>query len=150
MALDKENSEEKKKRTFFDAYGCKWTTAGRKCQMLGAMTSDVGSQHLFCAWHFIARSNPNILQSFEEFTAWREKDRETYPKVWEHSGLYVNDNLVWACILGKEQRSEYVKSMIAIEGEIEIVVKEINKTALPTPPEFSAQKLANSFDDLPF
>jgi len=145
MALDKENSEEKKKRTFLEAYGCKWTTAGRKCQMLGTISRIGNSNDGLCSWHFTAQSNPESIQSFEEFTAWREKDRETYPRVWEHSSLYVNDNLVWACILGKEQRKEYVKTMIEIEKEIEISAgtKGIKKTS--ETPEVSAQKLANSF-----
>ena len=150
MALDKKNSEEKKKHTFFETHGCKWITAGRKCQMLGTMSSE--SKHWLCMWHFTAQSSPENIQNFEEFTAWRDKDREIYPRVWEYSGLYVNDNLVWACILGKEQRKEYVMAMIAIEKELEISVKGNNKST--NVPEVSAQKLAISFkgedNEVPF
>ncbi len=61
----------------------------------------------------------------------------------------MNENLILACILGKEQRIEYVKAMIAIEKEIEMSSGRINKTK-PDTVEVSVQKVANSFDEIPF
>ena len=149
MALDKKTSEEKTKRTFCETHGCKWITAGRKCQMLGTLSGGPESKHWLCLWHYDTQSYPEITQSFEEFTKWRDMDRKTYPKDCEYSGLYVNDNLVWACILGKKERREYVKAMIAIEKEIEMSSGRINKTK-PDTVEVSVQKVANSFDEIPF
>jgi len=135
---------EKLKR-FRDVYLCTFRTAGRRCQMLGPHI-DHDSEHRLCTWHWLSQSTPELLQNQEEFIRYRKTDREGYPKEWLQASLYVDDDLVWACILGKEQRREFVRALRVVENEIDNKESK-NVSDAPQTPEVSVQKYAES---LPF
>ena len=101
-------TQEDKYKAFLKRHLCKFQTAGRHCQML-AQHVDRGPESGLCGWHWINQDTPNLLQDNEEFVRYRNMDRQTYPKEWLQAFLYVDDAIVWACILGKEQRKEFVR-----------------------------------------
>ena len=74
---------------------CTFMTAGRRCQIYGGHT-DHGPDNRLCDWHWLYQHLPKLLQDYEEFVRYRNKERETYAKEWLHSLLYVDDDLVWA------------------------------------------------------
>jgi len=138
---------------FLKKYLCIFQTAGRRCQMLGAHT-DHGSEYRLCSWHWLNQSTPKLLQDYDEFIRCRNMDRETYEEEWLQASLYVDDAIVWACILGKEQRKEFVRALRVVENECDKNVfggagrgdKEFVLDHPPTP-EVSVQEYA---DKLPF
>jgi len=103
-----------KYKAFLKAYLCTFQTAGRRCQMLGGHI-DRGSENRLCSWHWLNQDTPQLLQDYEEFVRYRDQDRETYPKEWLQASLYIDDKIVWACILGKEQRKEFVRALRVVE-----------------------------------
>ena len=109
-------TKEGKYKAFLAKQLCTFQTAGRRCQMLGGHV-DHGSESRLCDWHWLYQSIPNLLQDYDEFVRYRDKERKTYAREWQHSILFVDDALVWACILGKEQRREFVRANRAIEAE---------------------------------
>ena len=150
MALDKKEKIESpstpadKLKRFLDIYLCTFRTAGRRCQMLGGHV-DHGSDHRLCTWHWLNQATPDMLQNHEEFIRFREVDREGYPKEWLHASLYVDDDIVWDCILGKEQRKEFVRALRVVEKEID--GKKGEDILDPPTPEVSIKEYA---DSLPF
>ena len=139
--------------SFLKTHLCTFRTAGRRCQMLGGHI-DNGSENGSCSWHWLSQSTPEFLQDREEFIKYRDRDRNTYPKDWAHAGLYVDDELAWACTLGKEQHIEFARAERAIENECDEEVfgdkgrgsKEATPDQPPTP-EVSVQQYAKN---LPF
>jgi len=132
---------------------CMFRTAGRRCQML-AQHVDRGPESGLCGWHWINQDTPNLLQDYEEFVRYRNMDRETYPKEWLHASLYVDDAIVWACILGKEQRKEFIRALrvVEIKCDEEVFGKEgrdpkDSSLDHPPTPEVSVQEYA---EKLPF
>ena len=132
-----------KYKTFLARQLCTFRTAGRRCQMLGGHI-DNGSEYRLCSWHWLCQSTPELLQNRDEFIAYRDRDRQTYPKEWLSASLYVDDEIVWACTLGKEQRKEFVRAMRVIENECDAKGTPIEN---PPTPEVSIKQYAES---LPF
>jgi len=151
MALDKKEKMDSpstpadKLKRFLDVHLCTFRTAGRRCQMLGAH-KDHGSEYRLCSWHWLNQATPELLQNHEEFIRYREVDREGYPEEWLHATLYVDDEIVWACILGKEQRMEFVRALRVVENKIDGKNGQ-NVSDHPPTPEVSIKKYA---DSLPF
>jgi len=143
------NPAERYKR-FLDVHLCTFRTAGRRCQMLGDHI-DHGSEYRLCGWHWLNQGTPDMLQNYEEFVRYRDMDRKTYTKEWLQASLYVDDKIVWACILGKEQRREFTRALRTIENECdeEIFGNPRHKGTIdyPPTPEVSVKKYAES---LPF
>lgn len=131
---------------------CTFQTAGRRCQMLGGHI-DHGSKHGLCSWHWLNQSTPKLLQDYDEFVRYRNADRHIYPEEWLQASLYVDDAIVWACILGKEQRREFVRALRVVENKCdkEVFVEGRNSKEMlsdnPPTPEVSVQKFAAN---LPF
>ena len=132
---------------------CTFKTAGRRCQMLGGHI-DHGSEYRLCSWHWLNQSTPKLLQDYDEFVRWRNMDRETYEEEWLQASLYVDDAIVWACLLGKEQRKEFVRALRVVENECDKKVfggagrgdKDFTLEHPPTP-KVSVQEYA---EKLPF
>ena len=146
-------TQEDKYKAFLKRHLCKFQTAGRHCQML-AQHVDRGPESGLCGWHWINQDTPNLLQDNEEFVRYRNMDRQTYPKEWLQASLYVDDAIVWACILGKEQRREFVRALRVVENECdkEVFGKEgrgpkNQSLDHPPTPEVSVQEYA---ERLPF
>jgi len=149
MALDKKSEEKPtnpadKYKDFLAKMLCTFRTAGRRCQILGAHV-DSGSEYRLCDWHWLCQSTPNLLQDREEFIAYRDRDRQTYPKDWLSASLYVDDEIVWSCTLGKEQRREFVRALRVVENECDEYVfgksEDRGKVFDDTPtPETSVQE----------
>ncbi len=139
-----------KHKAYLKRYLCTYRTAGRRCQLL-AGHEDHGPESGLCGWHWITQGTPRLVQNYEEFVKYREHDRQTYPKEYQQAAVYVDDELVWTCILGKDQRREFVRALIAIENECEeeLFGKSRHKETVDNPPtpEVSVQKYAES---LPF
>ena len=119
MPLDKDKpktpvSTADKYKAYLKKSLCTFKTAGRRCQIL-AQHGAIGAKNGLCGWHWINQSTPRLLQNYEEFVRYRNKDRETYPKEWLQASLYVDDAIVWACILGKEQRKEFIRALRVVE-----------------------------------
>jgi len=127
-----------KYKAFLKKSLCMFLTAGRRCQML-AQHVDRGPESGLCGWHWINQDTPKLLQDYEEFVRYRNMDRETYPKEWLQASLYVDDAIVWACILGKEQRKEFIRALRVVENECDKKVfgedgsKEFVSDHPPTP-----------------
>ena len=136
--------------SFLKKYLCTFQTAGRRCQMLGAHI-DNDSEYRLCSWHWLNQSTPKLLQDYDEFVRYRNMDRETYAEEWLQASLYVDDEIVWACILGKEQRKEFVRVLRVVENECDKnVFGEEGRGVVsghPQTPEVSVQEYANK---LPF
>lgn len=50
---------------------CIWMTHGRRCYLRGTVSPDIGErQRLYCHWHFVARSMPEIVDDYPEFERW--------------------------------------------------------------------------------
>ncbi len=157
MSLDKDKDQQKKPVTSVDKYTaylkanlCTFQTAGRRCQML-AGHYDLGAEIGLCGWHWINSSTPKLLQDYDEFVRYRDRDRESYPQEWLQASLYVEDAIVWACILGKEQRKEFMRALRVVESKCDKEVFGKNGRGTisenPPPPEVSVQEYAES---LPF
>ncbi len=131
---------------FLKANLCTFQTAARRCQML-AEHYDLGAKTGLCGWHWVNSSTPKLLQDYEEFVRFKNKDRQTYPKEWLQASLYVDDEIVWTCILGKEQRKEFTKALRVIENECDKEVFGGPRNPNPPSPEVSVQKYK---DSLPF
>jgi len=159
MSLKKDKPESPKSavdkyKAFLEIHLCTFRTAGRRCQILAAHMDDHGDKYGLCGWHWLNQSTPKLFQDYEEFVRYRNRDRQTYPKEWLQASLYVDDAIVWACILGKEQRREFVRALRVVENECE---KEVfGKESLgpkdqsfdhPPTPEVSVQEYA---ERLPF
>ncbi len=134
---------------FLKEHLCTFQTAGRRCQMLGGHI-DNGSKYRLCSWHWLGQNTPRLLQDYEEFVRYRDKDRQTYPKEWLQASCHIDDKIVWACILGKEQRKEFVRALRVVEKECD---KEAGRGVKdpssdhPPSPEVSVQEYA---EKLPF
>jgi len=131
---------------FLKKYLCTFQTAGRRCQMLGGHI-DNDSEYRLCSWHWLNQSTPKLLQDYDEFVRYRNMDRETYPKEWLQASLYIDDEIVWACILGQEKRKEFVRALRVVENECD---KEEGRGVVsghPQTPEVSVQEYA---EKLPF
>jgi len=142
-----------KYKAFLKRHLCTFQTAGRRCQILGGH-EDRGPESVLCDWHWLYMSNPNLLQDYDEFVRYRDRDRETYPKEWLQASLYVDDKIVWACILGKEQRKEFIRALRVVENECDKEVfgkegRDPKDSSLdhPPTPEVSVQEYA---EKLPF
>ncbi len=135
---------------FLNKYLCTFKTAGRRCQML-AGHYDLGAETGLCGWHWINSGTPKLLQDYDEFVRYRDRDRQSYPKEWLQASLYVEDAIVWACILGKEQRKEFMRALRVVENKCDQEVFGKNDRGTipenPPPPEVSVQEYAES---LPF
>ena len=159
MAIEKEKAKDLSDKEKYERYLqknlCTFRTANRRCQILAQHyeLSDKKLEYGLCGWHWLNQNTPKLLQDYEEFVKYRDRDRETYPKEWLQASLYVDDAIVWACILGKEQRKEFIRAVRAIENECdkELFGKSRNsKNATldnPPTPEVSVQEYAES---LPF
>lgn len=134
---------------------CTFQTANRRCQMLVVHyeLADKKLKHGLCSWHWLNQNTPKLLQDYDEFVRYRNADRQIYSEEWLQASLYVDDAIVWACILGKEQRREFVRALRVVENKCDKEVfgegrnsKEMLSDNPPTP-EVSVQKFAES---LPF
>jgi len=95
---------------------CTFQTAGRRCQIIGGHI-DHGPKYRLCDWHWLNQSTPQFLQNREEFLKFREVERKTYPKEWSQASVCIDDDLAWACTLGKEQQIEFARAVRVIENE---------------------------------
>jgi len=145
-----------KYKAFLKIHLCTFLTAGRRCQMLAEHyeLNDTNSKYGLCGWHWINKNTPKLLQDYEEFVRYRNMDRETYPKESLQASLYVDDAIVWACILGKEQRKEFIRALrvVEIKCDEEVFGKEgrgpkDSSLDHPPTPEISVQEYA---EKLPF
>ena len=155
MPLDKDKpkaavSSVDKYKAFLKRHLCSFQTAGRRCQILGGH-EDHGPGSQLCSWHWLNQSTPQFLQDREEFIKYRCKDRQTYSRDWLQASLYVEDDLVWACTLGKEQHAEFARALRVVENECDKEVFGENSRGtisdIPPPPETSVQEYAEA---LPF
>jgi len=142
-----------KYKAFLQRNLCTFQTGGRRCQIIGGHI-DRDPKSRLCDWHWLNQSTPQFLQDYEEFKKYRQLDRDQYPKEWLQASCYVEDELAWACTLGKEQHIEFSRAVRAIENECD---KEVfgkgsgggKESTLdhPPPPEVSVEQYKNS---LPF
>jgi len=119
--------------------------------MLGGH-EDRGPDSALCSWHWLNQGTPQFLQDYEEFIKYRCRDRQTYPREWGQASCYVDDDLAWACTLGKEQHIEFSRAIRAIENECdeEIFGKSRSKNPTldhPPTPKISVQEYEKT---LPF
>jgi len=138
--------------SFLKRHLCTFRTAGRRCQILGGH-EDRGEGSGLCSWHWLNQNTPEFLQDYKEFKKYRQSDRDQYPKEWQWSSCYVDDDLTWACTLGKEQHIEFDRALRVVENECDEKVfgkGHDSKDAVsdhPPTPEVSVQKYA---ENLPF
>lgn len=114
--VDKPISQKDKYEAFLQRNLCTFQTAGRRCQVIGGHI-DNGSKYRLCDWHWLNQSTPQFLQDYEEFVKFRETERKTYQKEWLQASLYIDDDLAWACTLGKEQHIEFSRAVRVIENK---------------------------------
>ncbi len=158
MAIEKDKPEPPstpadKYKAFLKRHLCTFRTAGRRCQMLGGH-EDRGPESALCSWHWLNQGTPEFLQDYEEFKKYRQQDRDQYPKEWQWASCYVDDDLAWACTLGKEQRIEFAQAVRAIENKCdeEVFGKDGRRSKKsvsnhPPPPEISVKQYKKT---LPF
>jgi len=150
---DAPTSPADKYKAFLKRHLCTFQTAGRRCQMLGGH-EDLGPYSALCSWHWLNQGTSQFLQDYEEFKKYRQRDRDQYPKDWLWASCYVDDDLAWACTLGKEQHIEFARALRVVENECDKEVfgeggrgpKEFVLEHPPTP-EVSVQEYA---EKLPF
>lgn len=143
---DSPTSPADKYTAFLKRHLCSFMTAGRRCQMLGGH-EDRGHGSQLCSWHWLNQGTPQFLQDREEFVKHRCQDRETYSRDWLQASCYVDDDLAWACTLGKEQQIEFARAVRVIENECDKEVFGGQRNPNPPSPGVSVQKYE---DSLPF